>query len=449
VTNGSLKDRVKNIRPLKWTQATSALEQHVDEMERFKAWAVKLRDLNAVLTDSKVKQAIVENYGARYHSELMDALQTFARGGAHREQIRREVDAFRISFTQSVMAFRPVNGMKQTSSIFAFLEEISTIDLVSGMIDFAKDIKGNLAILHENEFFKSRGNNQERDMKDAINSDPFAKFREKPGFRNQIMWNISAGDLVTVNLGGWAVYKQGLKKGLSKEAALTRAAEVANRTQQSSDLSQQNAWQRGDSWAKLATMFLSNPNQQLRRYMWALRGLRTGRMEPEKAAKMILIYQFIIPMVVQMMSDMGFKKERQLRAAVMGPFNGLFIIGDVTEWTLGLLTGGSRHPLDAAPAVVSGYGRDIKKLLTTIDWNDIQAEDVWEAFQGALGLVGKVPGSPASGLPLAETSEMLEGLHELVFQQNAKKGFAGLIGIGEGTRKDFGEGSGGRPKVQL
>jgi len=327
---------------------------------------------------------------------------------------------------------------------------LNTQELISGMNDFGKDIEGNLAILNKNPFFKNRGTNQERDMKAANDSDEFHLFRNKPSWKNQMMFNIKFGDSVSVNFGGWAVFQKYLKQGMSEDEALMMAARVANRTQQSSTLSEQTAWQRGNAVAKFFTMFLSNPNQQLRRYRSAVRGLKTGRMEPEKAAKMIVIYRFIIPMLIQLISDLGWKSDRQLRAAIVGPYNGLLIFGDKFLWGLSLITDkrAKKEPGGDIPHL-EGISRDVAKALTSIDWNDIESADVWEAFQGVLGLMGKLPGLPTSGIPLSELSEMGEGGYELLIEKNIMKGVAGLLGVGEGTRKDFGESSGGRPKVQL
>ena len=60
---GASKARTKNTLTISQMSDLSVMERHVAEMEHFKAWAEKIRDMNAVWKDPKVRAAVEINHG--------------------------------------------------------------------------------------------------------------------------------------------------------------------------------------------------------------------------------------------------------------------------------------------------------------------------------------------------------------------------------------------------
>ncbi len=234
-------------------------------------------------------------------------------------------------------------------------------------------------------------------------------------------------------MGGWGVYLKARKAGKSKKEALDLFARAANSAQQSADLAEQSNFQRGGSLAKLFTMFATTPNQYLRKEIGAIRNFRDGRISAGQAAKQLLIYHFMLPMIFQFISDFGkFKPDEQLRAAIFGNLNGLFIIGDMIDAILRKALKMKVYP-DRIP-IMSVPLDDINKALFSIDWDDITDEDVHDAVRGALGVAGF-----GARIPLKEIENMIQGLRK-IYEGEYRDGVGGALGWTEHALKTEDEG---------
>jgi len=403
VTSGALKSRVKSILPLEYVSDTMELEKHVAEMGHFIAWAEKVRDMNDVFTDPRFVQAMKENFGSSEYGVMNNFMQDFSRYGIDQAKRMEFFDWWRARTTQVALALRPVILIKQLTSTPAYLSSMSVGEFTSGIYDFWKHPKKNWEILREHPFFKYRADNIDRDLKTAMMTDAYKSWRKTPSFVNRLMFNVQLGDQLSIAMGGWAVYKKSIKAGMSHEQALEEFARVSNETQQSGDLSEQSVFQRAGSFAKLFTMFKTSPNQYLRKEIMAIRNLLGKRITPKEAAKTIFIYHFLLPMIFQWVSDFGrFNGKNQLRAALMGSANGLFIVGDFLEAILSNALGIKSFRRSAIELPVSKILMDITKSLTSIDWNDIQEEDFWQAVDGLSGVAGF-----ATKIPIKQMKDMV------------------------------------------
>jgi hypothetical protein len=430
-TSGSLKSRVRNIKPLEMVEDTSALQRHVEEMEHFKAWAKKVRDLYAVFGNTQVKQAIEQTYGGEFYGSVYNFIEDFARGGAARGNRSQVIDYIRKQFTRSALAVRPSIFVKQLTSQLAFLETMSPADFIAGVADFWANPAAKVRILRESEFFKNRGQTIDRDIKAALQSDAFKAYRKKDTFFNRLMLNVQLGDIGAIAAGGWAVYRRARKQGKSHEAALHEFAEISNRTQQSSDLAEQSKIQRGGSFEKLFTMFMTSPNQYLRRELAAIRQWRTGRISTGEAAKRVTIYHVMLPMLFQFVADFGeFKPKEQARAVLLGSLNGLFILGDTLDYAIRRALG---LPTYARGLPVFDLGEDVIRAIES-GWaaiiDDIDEDDIAKAINGLLQVTGA-----ATGLPLRQVKDMIAALND-IYEEDYRMGIGGLLGWPKGALKE-------------
>lgn len=429
VAPGGVKSRVKNIKPLELTSLPEVMQKHIAEMEHFKVWANKIRDLNAVFGNAKVKRAIQETYGSGLYKSVFNFIEDFTRGGSDKSKAIRFLDQWRIRTTQVALAARPAILIKQLASIPAYWDAMTTKDFTLGVLDFWKNPVENIKILKQSDFLKFRGQNIDRDIKAALDSEAYKAFRKTDSFINRLMLNVQLGDQGSIIVGGWAVYKRALNQGKTHEQALKEFAEVSNASQQSGDLSEQSGFQRGGSLAKMFTMFMTSPNQYLRKEMGAIRNYRNGRITAKEAAKTLFIFHFFLPMLFQWVSDFGrFDPKEQLRAAIFGSLNGLFIVGDLLEAllrrALGLKVYDNELPILSVPF------KDIKDLLFSIDWHSIEDEDVKKALDGALGVTGF-----ATRIPLKQVKDMLASVTD-VYEGNYREGIGGMLGWSEHALKE-------------
>ena len=234
------------------------------------------------------------------------------------------------------------------------------------------------------------------------------------------MLNIQIGDQGAIYVGGWSVYRYHRKQGKSHEEALKIFEKVTSNTQQSSDLSKQSYWQRGGSWAKLSTMFKSAPNQFFRKELGALRNLAHGRITAKQFSKTVAIYHVLIPMMFQFVSDwFRWDPEEQKRAVILGPFNGIFLVGDGLDYlirgALGLRQFPSEVPLYSIP-------RDADKAFKLIRDEEITTEDVFSAIRGLAGSVGAI-----KGYPLKQSIDITTGIKEIL-ESEYESGLAKFLG---------------------
>jgi hypothetical protein len=404
IAKGSLKSRVANLKHIDLNSDVSVLQQHTAEMEHFKAWATKVREMNAVFNSAEVKNAIVQEHGQGALKVVQKFVDDFTAGGVGTAQRVKWLDTLRGNFTRGVLAIKPSLTIKQLTSFPAYMENMAVGTYMKEFTKFWANPVGNAKILMESELMKSRGKNMERDIQQAAKSDQAASFKKKQSFLNMLMLNVQLGDQAAILVGGWPVYKSnydsGIKEGLSHEDAHKKAIRKFEKTtklaQQSAYLSDLNTMQRMGSFAKLFSMFKTSPNQYFRKEMAAVRGLMTGRASVKQAAKTLAIYHVVLPMIFQFVSD-GFEWdwEEQRRAMILGSLNGLFIVGDLMDSSIRYATGMKTWSSEIPVVTIKDDIGKLIKAVKNVDIHDITTEDVMDALDGLTGIAGKSLGVPA------------------------------------------------------
>ncbi len=439
VTSGSLKSRVANLKPLELTSDTSVLTQHVAEMERFKNWVFKIRDLNMAFGDARVTQAIVENHGSLALKVIKGFIQDFTRGGVRKSALLSWIDQMRINFTRAALAIRPSILIKQLSSFPAFAVNVPTHEFVAGVFDFWFGKGGPIAkvkILRETEFLQARGQNIDRDIKAAIATDAYSAYRKTQSALNMTMLNVQLGDQGAIVVGGWALYRHVLKQTSSKEKALRAFGKISTKTQQSGDVDLQSFFQRLGAIGKLFTMFKSTQNQYFRLEIGAVRNYLAGREGLSQTAKTLAIVHFILPMLFQYVVDFfRFDPEHQRRAAIFGSLNGLFIVGDMLDFLLRSALGMKKYDPQVPITTVTRDGAKIIDALSKLQADDFTDEDMVNLMKGTAGLGGFAIGQPVEGV-----GDMFAGVRKL-YDGEYRDGLGGILGWSEFSLQDDSESS--------
>lgn len=410
VANGSLKTRISNIRPLRVQSDVDVMQRHISEMEHFINWADKMRELNAIFGDGQIRKTIEDKYGNGMTRVVDSFLQSFTQGGLNS---RIALDGFanyiRIAYTQSVLAIKPALTAKQMVSMFAYAENIPTKEFANGVIDFLKNPIENAKVLNASTLLKERGQNITRDISDATKSEEFSFFRKNPSFRNMLLISTRIGDRGAILLGGWSIYRYHINQGLSHSEALEKFERATASAQQSSDISQLSMWQRGSAFTKLFTMFMSSQNQYLRKEINALRNIQKGRISGKDFAKTMAIYHFILPMLFQFVADaFKWKKDSQMRSAIMGSLNGAFILKDLIDMSIKKLTGehifGTVTLLDR---LMQDAGKSIGDFYEFLDSPSM--ETFFDLVKSSAQIGGEV-----TGLPGKQVFDMAEGTQDIL-----------------------------------
>lgn len=420
VTTGSLKSRIANQQEIKIQSDIVTLQKHIIEMAHFVTWADKIRQLNAIFTDSEIREVINKKYGGEMQKVINDFMKDFTTGRIDQSKNFGGWDMLRVNFTRAKLAVKTSLFFKQMVSFIAFADDVPLPAFVAGIADFTAHPIRSTKTLNQSELMQARGANLTRDIRDAMASDEFSAFRQKPSFKNMLMLLVKVGDRGAILFGGWSVYKHTLKKTGSKEKAMQAFEETTSAAQQSADLSQLSIWQRGNTFQKMFTMFTSSQNQYFRKEYMAIRNLIAGKQSVRKTAKTILIYHFLLPMFFQWVSDFGkWNKDEQLRAAILGSFNGIFIIKDILDGIIREAIGLHKFDLSVATfSIVDG----IFNAMNAIDIDDIMAEDVLYALGELSETVGGL-----TGLPLEQVKNWVEAVGN-IYEDEKFRGALRLLG---------------------
>lgn len=426
---GSVKSRVKNVLPIENRSDVSVLQSHFAQMQHFISWAEKMRDLRAVFDNPKVQAAIEVYHGKKNRFYLEHFLNDFTRGGFDMAQKIEGIDLWRSRFTRSALAIKPFITLKQLTSAPAFAENMPVGKFIQYSAEFWKSPRANARDLYEkSESLKERGKTMDKDIQNAMRTDEYKNFRKGQRAMDMIMINIQLGDQGAIIAGGWPYY-QYLRKDLklSEEEAIERFEKQFESSQQSGDIENLNFWQRNSSFSRMFTMFMSTPMQYMNKEIGALRNVAAGRMSKQQAAKTIFIYHFLLPMIFQLVSDLGrWNTKEQARAMVLGSFNGIFIAGEFLEilvrGVLNTLPGEDLYIFDANTPVLTVMDGFVKAI-NNLTEKEVDGTDIQDALDGMASTTGNL-----TGLPIQQGVRFLIGAKDIAKGDYAKGLLQAILG---------------------
>jgi hypothetical protein len=410
IINGSLLPRIANTRPLKILDIDRVLVEHIVTMEHFKAFAPIMRDIRAVFNSEPVRKAVSQYHGGTMLKIINRFSNDFARGGVDRKNTIEIMDKIRSNFIRSVIGINPVVTIKQLTSFPAFAMDIPNKDFIAGIVEFAANPIPKIKFLMKNsEMLRTRYHKGwERDIILAMSRARKTTAKEltrKFTFTDASMMFTKFGDGAAILFGGWGVYKyhkkQALKAGRTPEEAHKKAMlefEMSTkRAQQAGDVEDLGELQRQGSWQKMFTIFMTAPKQYFSNASAAYRNILYKRGSFSKNMKRLLIAHSLLPMLFQFAAD-GFRwdKDHMLRAAVLGSFNGILILGDIMEFLFSSWQGDVFWEFDETPigSMVGDTQQAILKLKQLTDANSIFLDDVLETADAIADATSKPFGVP-------------------------------------------------------
>ncbi len=428
LTPSAGKARVKNIRALLQINDTEIIQRHVQQVEHYKAWAEKIRQLNGIFNAGDVREAIEANFGKSLLGVVDRTIQDFTRGGIDRSNDSTLLNVIKNNYTVSVLSGKAAISIKQLMSFPAFADSIPTSEFVKGVLDLSKNFKKKVGILQTSEVMRSRGFSLTPEMEEAVNSKEWKTFQLSPTLRNKLLLLTRLGDRGAIFLGGWSVYryhKTVLKKSHSE--AIKAFEDALSSSQQSADLSQTTQFQRGNSFQRLFAVFLSAPNQYFRKELAATDDMVAGRISKKEWAKQVAIYHFLLPMMFQYASDgLDFRLKEQLRAAILGSFNGIFILGNILNAILSTALGLKAWQ---SSTIIDSVAREAVGAIKSLKMEDFSLESFYNVIKQSGDLAGV-----AKGLPFKQGLNILEGLNEMSTATDSEefiRGFKRVAGWSE------------------
>ena len=253
---------------------TDVMEEHTKQMERYKAYAVGVKQINSVLKDRGIRNLLNET-GVKqiFNTALNYAINPDA--GPSLSKKRDAVNWIQRKFAGFALAFKPIQILKQATSFIQAYEsyadgktKVPGYNLLSFVADYAY-----VLIMIRSEIKEAREVSATFDnrIKMGLEGDIYGlesgtrtfkkgtaqqgkRGKLKRGFRKAGGLPTVAGDILGV-LGYKAVYNKAIRDGKSKAEAL-RMFNDYNATQQSRRATEKNQLQQDNNWyTKFFTMF--------------------------------------------------------------------------------------------------------------------------------------------------------------------------------------------------
>ena len=370
VGSASTKLRQQNNKAIKTRNGDTALNQYLSEMEFFRAYAEPMRDISKVINSPEVSEAIIAYGGRDNYSLLKTYIDRVMSQGIDREDSGLEMfDKMTNAFVTAKLGLSPQVFMKQVTSALAFQSFIGTRNW---MLYSAKAMSGGIGTLNKywQEWYANSAELQDRDLGSITRILENYSDKESVGpitmrgkiivgsqMKNNViatmMWLVKQGDRTGV-MGGIANYLYYKEKFLkdnpkaTEQDAMTyaakKAAVEANRTQQSSNPQDKDYYQTGNKALRFLSMFQSSGRALWRMQTNAFRQLFravTGKAYKgtvRGAVRDIMLYHVMLPLLVQYISNglQGLLREPDdddkydmLRAALLGNFNSVFVLGQL------------------------------------------------------------------------------------------------------------------------
>jgi len=425
ITPSAGKQRVKNLRELGLQNDIEIIQKHIAQIEHYKAWAKKIRMFNSIFNDAAVREAITANFGKQVTAMIDRNIEDFTRGGIDRSNDWASLNIIKNNYTVSVLAGKPAIAVKQLMSFPAFADTMPTRDFMVGLGDLATDTFEKLSILENSEVMLSRGLSITPELREAVNSKEWTAFQLNPNLRNFLLLMTRWGDRGAIYIGGWPVYNYHRNTlGKTHEEAIREFEKALTSSQQSADLSQQSYFQRGSSIQRLMATFLSAPTQYFRKELSATDDYVAGRITAQDWIKTMIIYHFILPMLFQWASDgLEFRLKEQIRAGLLGSFNGVFILGGFMHSALSAALGLRAW---TSGTILDSLFREGQQLIQAVDIEDLSMEMWLDVLRQGGELAGLI-----KGLPVKQGINVYDGMTEMKDAQSAEdfvRGFKKVAG---------------------
>ena len=388
VSAASTKFRQENASAIRQTDAVDGLLNYIRDMEYFAAYAIPVRNINKVFSDSAVKEVIAERFGNDINTYIAAQIEKIANKGAKNQKSSELINFFNTSFLLSRLGMNPTLILKQMTSFVTYGNDIGYDNWIKYAV--ATNWKGDLKEIMDNSIvLQDRYGKpitrvietyQDKNFETmSAKNETIRKYfnRETQNkFVNILMSFTMLGDKGAIMLGGLPNYRFYKAKYFAEnenateqdaiDYAIKRFEADTLRTQQSYDLQDKDYYQTGNVYERALNMFLTTPKQYLRREIIAARnfsrlvrsGGKQGKGTKWQNARTFMVYHFLMPTLFRYVSlglpgllrDKRDDDDQELfLAMVMGNLNALYVLGDIMNVVKDTATG---KPWAATPSSI-------------------------------------------------------------------------------------------------
>jgi len=420
ISKSAQKGRVDSSLRFRKVSAEAILQKHIIEISHYIATADKLTDVRQIMTNTKLKKAIISVHGELLYEMMADNVTDMIRGRVQGgATIDRVINRLNSAFSRAVLRIKPVIAIKQLLSIPAYLEHMPLHAFVAGQIDFILKSANDIAHLRKNKqmqilrqvprIFARDANPEVAIANMASDSESIIRLlKERKTINRMLDANVKMGDIGAIYAGGWALYRHlttRKKNRLTHQQALDVVDRATQTRQQSRALNQTSAMQRSHALGRSFGMFRSAPFSYLRAEMEAIRQsplpiVGRNKVSMYQAGRKFALYHFVLPLIWQALADVvtdedGFDPDHLLRAAILGNLNVVPLIGNSLRFLYDTAVladrGFEERPIPFLDGV-NQFNRGIKDMVN--GGLNMDAEEFWGGVEDLSSAAGKLVGKP-------------------------------------------------------
>lgn len=403
--NVHLKSRVGSTLPLKFTDPLFGFQQHVVQMEHYKAFSDPVRLFRKTFNDPEVRALI-----QKYHSEaelkyILQHIDDIARGSIDQTKVNRTFENLKRNATRAILGYNLSPARSQLTGLMNFGLELPPASFAKGITTFWKAPLANSKFLIDNstllqERFKS---GYSIEVKEALAKKPgtvktnpfFKKFQStKDSIQEHSFVFSRYADKVTILVGAHAAYeykynaliKEGIPEERAKSEAITFMEDIINRTQEGSRLDTKSQLQRQGTFYDLLNMFQSQTAKFNRVGVDALRNLKAGRGNKATHIRTLILVWFVIPYLFQSITQPQRTAKEKALYALASPLTNALVIGNLITTIVGWA---DKKPFGYQPSAVASFAQDLQSGM-----GKFNSGDVASGLAHIADAIGKLTGVP-------------------------------------------------------
>lgn len=335
--------------------ALSVFMQNQMQQAHYLNWSDAVRELKAVYGNSKIRQAITNQYGSNVYNNLMERVSVIINGGGSSEYAVKILQQAFKYWIPAKIALNAGSMLKQVAGTVAYANNMPLGDFVKYLTsaNFSNpQYKAFYEWAMRSDYMKNRqAGGMDKDFmyianmaKDSREYSPWADALLRWG-----TWGTRKADQISTLTGGFAIYQSTYDKavasGMDKTEALKAARKAwmrsTDETQQSGFLKDQNYFQSNQGAFRYLTAFMSNPIQIMNLEWQTINDIRSGNKDAwTKLRRQILVNHLIVPTMMLFINDLlrrgldpddweDFEIEDYFAAWIAGPWEGAFFLGKI------------------------------------------------------------------------------------------------------------------------
>ena len=337
IRKGFTKERTKGaIQPLS-LDALNNFMFNLSRVEHYKAFVLPIRDINKLLSNPKLIEAIKRKKGNPFYqnlkSWLLDVSDT--NPGISFDQVDKIARLLRVRAADAMLGFNVVSAMKQPISVLNACAEIGISNVLNGIQQLTKSPIATTKIVYDKSpLVRNRKGQFDRVISELEQSKTIKQILKKSKTKSDIILGlIKFMDQQSVKAVWKGAYDQGLGKDMTDQEAIDYADKVIRKTQPMAGVKDLAKWFRGGTLSKMFTMFQNQINNNYNYYTHDILGkYRAGEIGVGKLMYRIA-FSYVMPaLLIGMVSRGRLPKDKEaLKDLISFPVAGLFFVGAIVR----------------------------------------------------------------------------------------------------------------------